>query len=121
MTFHRHLLQNATIKQFRWSSESAPTQLRRDLSKASADQTNLTGVSVFLTLLGPKRLELTHELCQLLIRLHCWGILIMRTFNPTSLTFGLRPTLLSNGWRSLPPALKAIGFCNHGFASELWS
>jgi len=60
-TFRRHLLQRQRPERSRLSSGPARTQSRRVLSKASADG-NLTGVSVSLSILGPKRVELLHEL-----------------------------------------------------------
>ena len=61
---------------------------------------NLTGISVFLSVLGPKRVELLHELlptADTIALLANPGNVNIKTDEPE--IFGQQPTVLSNTWR----------------------
>ena len=63
LTSHRHLLRRQRPKRFPLSSQSGADPVKVGLvDSLSRPKGNLTGVSAFLSVLGPKHVELLHEL-----------------------------------------------------------
>ena len=62
LTSHRHLLRRQRPKRFPLSSQRAPIRSKWASSIVCRPNGNLTGVSLFFSVLGPKHVELLHEL-----------------------------------------------------------